>query len=354
MTSFVWWLPAEDGSEEREFIRQHLNRELGLVLLYGGDQPTRQLERYSKGLPILVATDSTDSRLFLLKKFPKKSVILFLIGDEKYDLKVNLRAIFSRRISHLVREYPLPSFGSFFRIPIVLVANLLAVLRFPRLLPDAFIALFKGIKMSFSQTLILSLTKLCDVKHIDLPLGYTNEFAENVSSFLNLGCSESLVESTASLIETQKQREVAFFFSGQSGQFDRKLMRKVFESKKIVIGPFYPGYMGKNSKLKDVVSNYCEGLRNAKYALCPAGNWSRESFRFFESLILGATPISSQYVLSDPLSKPIIRDSFGTWPQLSQVKLDAKSELLLESRRKELLEKWQGQISFVKGLTNSN
>lgn len=354
MTSFVWWVPAEDGSEEREFVRQYLNRELGLVLLYGGDQPTRQLERYSKGLPILVATDSTDSKLFLLRQFPRKSVILFLIGDEKYDLKVNLRAIFSRRISHLVREYPLPSFGSFFRIPIVLVANLLAVLRFPRLLPDAFIALFKGMKMSFSQTLILSLTKLCDVKHIDLPLGYTNEFAENVSGFFNLSRSESLVKSAASLIDTQKRLDVTFFFSGQTGQFDRKLMRKVFESKKIAIGPFYPGYMGKNSKLSDVVSNYCEGLRNAKYALCPAGNWSRESFRFFESLILGATPISSRYVLSDPLSKPIIRDSFGTWPQLSQVKLDAKSEQLLESRRKELLEKWQGQISFVKGLTNSN
>jgi len=353
VTSFVWWLPAEDGSEEREFVRQYLNRELGIVLLYGGDQPTRQLERYSKGLPILVATDSTDSKLFLLRQFPKKSVILFLIGDEKYDLKVNLRAIFSSRISHLVREYPLPSFGSIFRIPIVLVANLLAVLRFPRLLPDAFIALFKGIKMSLSQTLILSLTKLCDVKHINLPLGYTNEFAENVSSFLNLSRSESLVEGAASLIETQKRRDVTFFFSGQSGQFERKLMRKVFESKKIAIGPFYPGYMGKNSKLRDVVANYCEGLRNAKYALCPAGNWSRESFRFFESLILGATPISSRYVLSDPLSKPLSEDSFATWLQLNQMNLDSESELVLEKYRKVFLDKWKVQIHLVKELTNS-
>jgi hypothetical protein len=247
------------------------------------------------------------------------------MGDETYKLSVNLAAIFSHRVSHLIREYPLPKIKNFSRLPKTFIKNFFSVLRYPILFSESIIALIKGVKMTFSQGVILFCSKLYKVNVVHLPLGYTNEFAEFVSLNFRLKNKRPSILNKKDLVnENSRNRNNQLCFSGQEGQFDRRLMRAALSERRIEVGPFHKGYMGKGTNRGESVKKFCEGLQDSRYALCPAG-----------------TAPSSKF-------------SIQTWLDLDVDLLSSIPDSLLSEFRNEMLLDWRQKLDCVKTVMGLN
>lgn len=346
--SYGWWLPAEGGSSSGEYRREYFRRELHLTFRYGGNQLDYQLNRIKQGKLAIVATDATDSKIELLQMLPKRSVMLFLTGDETYKFWVMAKIARSERVRILVRDYPLPSMRNCMRIPLVVFFNLFVACRYPKLMKSFFESLVKGILMSIRQISIWTLCKFLRIRVMHLPLGYTDDFAERVAEIFSLGSESHLIDNQDLSVLEFSYRGHRPYFSGQLAQFDRRVIQKVNVDLGNSAINFYVGYMNFGKEKKFALDRYIKNLSKCKFSLCPAGNWSRETFRYFESMLLGAVPITAKYVLSDPIRNPRDVVRLGTWLSLKPKVLEKIEAQLLEQRLKEAKSEWQNKIMFLR------
>lgn len=127
------------------------------------------------------------------------------------------------------------------------------------------------------------------------PLGYSDRFAIELK---NLGL---LPDETFSLFEkeiyTKNRSRDLVSFIGQKGRWYRRLMVDYFER---IAGAstFKYGSFGGFTHLPET-TDYAFSILRSKFVVCPPGNVSSQSFRYYEAIALGAIPIVTEVSLQD-------------------------------------------------------
>lgn len=335
MPEVVWWTPAEEGKVEKEYFWPYLNRELEIQLLYGGDQKSRQIERIKSGKYGLVFVDSSIKTFDFLKSFPRNSLIVFFASDETYSLFQTFKILISKSVEIVIREYPARFNSNLISIPSNFL-KLVALTRRQNLeVSGLIVSCIAGCVLATKQTLMRLFARILRKRLIDCPLGYTGKFAEAYDKFNNLDSSKSIILNSIDSTKTPKKSQ-KLFFAGQRGSYERRIM--IRQALTEGYGPFdiFENFGGpittKGYELPGF--EYVKGLADAEYSLCPPGNYSAESFRYMESLLLYAYPLRPKFVLSDPL---FINNSKLSWPEFI-VNEESKRELFdpIYSARNEL------------------
>ena len=124
----------------------------------------------------------------------------------------------------------------------------------------------------------------------DLPLGYTNNFANKVSILANIPKGESLISnSSLEKIRSLRMQISAFSFLGQdSGRRREVFLSSLKKYKFVEILPFESGFGGNNL---DTDFTYLKLLLNSEFILVPPGHLNNSNHRYTESLICGALPV---------------------------------------------------------------
>jgi hypothetical protein len=302
-----WWLPNSDQISRREFSREFLRREIGIRLFSGEAECVHQLNRVRNGQKALVFVDSSVTDLRSLHCFPERSIILFILSDETYNLKLNLRALVNKRVFAIVRDYPLGKFIAIRNLPRMFLGKLIRTACHPSLLKLIPRAVASAFYMSLVQILFRYMSILNRKPVLEMPLGYDSGFCEQFVGFHELGMSESLLEYSAAPENYPNLLKKAnnFYFSGQRGTLDRRLMLMEARRVGIEIQSIHDSYqVGRSVESQNT---YFMGLRNSRFSLCPPGNYSHRTFRFCESLLLYSYPIVERFTLSDPLSEIYMR-----------------------------------------------
>jgi hypothetical protein len=296
-----WWLPSVDQSDRTEFSTEFLRREIGIRIFSGRSEIANQISRVTMGKKALVFTDSSVRNLKSLEIFPKNSVILFILSDETYNLKLNLRALMSSKTYAIIRDYPLGKLGAVLRLPIVLLSKLRRVRKYPSITGSMLKAMASGIYMTSAQLLFRSVSSLTRKRILEMDLGYGLGFCKRYVDFFELNETGSVFEHAIqrNSQDTFESKVRHVFFAGQKGKFDRRLFLSEVNSAGITIDCIHDTYeLGGSTENQD---KYFEGLRLSRFALCPAGNYSMRTFRYYESLIVGTYPLMERFTLSDPL-----------------------------------------------------
>jgi hypothetical protein len=303
----AWWIPAEKYELiENEHFWPYLNRELGIRLYFGGNQKVQQISKVKNGEYAIIFLDSSIDDLSFLDDFPERSVVVFLVSDETYNISLTIRLLNHRAVDCVYRDYPLGNLRSIVRYPKTIVVTLLQCFIFKIKLRTWFKSLFAGQIIIVRQAAMYFFSKIKSkpLKHI--PLGYTWGFAVHFAIDNSLENSESFISfSYRKLIQSElfpKNQES--YFSGQRGNFDRQAFLALAERSKLNIDKVYDSFGGPSAP-KDrerAEKSYYLGLKQSRFSLCPPGNYSSETFRFLESLLLQSVPLMSRGIISDPLS----------------------------------------------------
>jgi hypothetical protein len=217
---------------------------------------------------IVIGSKVSNYLLFLLK-FRKRIKIFIHLSDEKVRFSSFLFYLLLPRNSLIIRQY----FVDTYEIKIVIdyLKNIWAVnswLTMFKLIPHLIIGIWKLLKFL--------LLKILKINVLRLPLGYTDNFIDHVSS-LNLGLKMQKFE---------VPRWSNFF--GVSGNITRVIGIESLRDTEIRI--FKNLEWGGNKK--HLVSNYVNALLEGNLSFNPPGYRSTDSFRFYESLFLGNAPVN--------------------------------------------------------------
>ena len=343
-----WWIPAEDGGEEREYKWDYLNREYGIKLFYGKNQKKVQLENARRGKTTVIVMDNSVTSLDFLSDFPKRSVTALFVSDETYSAIKTCKLLRHPSIKIVFRDYPLQSIRGLFSYPKLFISSVTMLIKYERDVRAWFAAFVSGIAMMGKQVAMRSISKLSRKEIRHLPLGYTGNFASNYSESFSLNEKESLITHAIkgiASIEMLKKREETFF-AGQRGKFDRRVFLNSARSLKLNVTQVHETYGGpldveERSKAQ---KNYFYGLLNSRFSICPSGNYSVESFRYLESLLVQTLPIVPRTVLSDPL---YFNYSIETWGYQDAEWFRNFPEVLRISLIKQKLEKLDSRIKAI-------
>jgi hypothetical protein len=80
--------------------------------------------------------------------------------------------------------------------------------------------------------------------------------------------------------------------------------------KELILRKNYGGAIGIYGATLESGIESVQALMNSKFALCPPGNYSNNTFRIAESLICGAAPMFNQGSITDPISTYSYLDNF--------------------------------------------
>jgi hypothetical protein len=350
----AWWIPAEDGGPEREYFWPYLNRETGIRLYYGGDQASVQLSRIDDGENAIVFIDSSVNSYDFLEQFPTRSVVVFFVSDETYSAWATIRLLLKPSTLKVFRDYPIGNFSNLTHYPALLIQAIREEITV-KLPTKVFLRAFvSGIGILVKQVLMAIFSILTRKKLDWLPLGYTGSFSKIYAESFNLGKNVSILEYSIAVNfnNVKLKKKTKTFFSGQIGGFDRQAMINMAKLNGLFVGPLYPQFGGpSNSSLKKKAeSEYFLGLSGSKFSICPPGNYSAESFRYLESLILYSYPLLKTRVLSDPLSN--LNDAMSFEHYLSHGESIREESMELEIRKKLLdirdkLLRIRGELTFL-------
>ncbi len=262
-------------------------------------------ELIASGVKPVIQIGPSKQEVMDLTGFPKGSLIVQFHADETYLPKINYQIIRNPAVAMILRSYPIPKFKLFklFKSQYFGFMDLLDNFSISNFVE--FLKLFgAGIVMVKRQALIAILEKLYSKTSIPMPLGYTDMFAESFSKVNQVNERESLVDFALHKAPTNNKKfDIAFV--GQSGKLTRRVaiqaMREV-SNKKLTLRKNYGGAIGIYGATLESGIESVQALMNSKFALCPPGNYSNNTFRIAESLICGAAPMFNQGSITDPIS----------------------------------------------------
>lgn len=301
-----WWLPDTFQANRLLFENEFLRREFGLLIYSGVEEKELQLERARKSELAILLTDTSLPNLKALKNFPSQSIALFILSDETYKIVFNLRALLNRRVKFIVRNYPLPAWRGLFEIAqfsLDKTRRLRAYSYLWKLLP---FALFSGIYILASQVMLKSIAKIFKKQILEIPLGYESSFGRNYAANFNLDEGASLIDYALNAPNELFHKSVDISFLGQIGNLDRQMMLAEAESYGVGDPRDFRMKITKNrnyiqGRSQDAQQNYMQLILKSRFTLCPPGNYSGVTFRFYESLLSRSFPLQDYYVFSDPL-----------------------------------------------------
>jgi len=141
-------------------------------------------------------------------------------------------------------------------------------------------------------------------EYLNILIGYTNIFAVSLIETLEKGTTSADLSLFGLVSRTKfKFGPIDVTFAGQVGQVVREsAIRSLSRTPEAVV--ICRNSYGASNVFEDDVkkkgSEYIETLKNSKFVLCPPGNISGESYRIFETILMGRIPIAMEYVTSDP------------------------------------------------------
>ena len=297
-----------------------------------------------------------------LDSLPANSMIALLNSDEKYDSKLNAAILNSKVFKAIIRQYKVPKADNrgIFKALLIGLLESLKILSF--VTPKRFVGWsIEGLGMAKRQSKMVNEIKNSGKTIINVPLGYTDFFAETFLEKLKNTESMELLR-IESLLEIAVQRNFAskikknkFVFIGQLGHIVRQYAIEAlskFDLKVVVVRDGYGGVSNEENRKLRIGEEYVDGLMQSYVSVCPPGNISGNSYRIMESLICGAYPAVMSSVLSDPLfESPVIEVLPGrkphTWYRYLK-KLEKVSEAKLQLSVLENLHKFRDEIKVAK------
>lgn len=297
-------------------------REFGFEVSYPSfEAANRLLEKHV--IPIVEIRDGIQGYLQL----PESSIIALLNTDEKHDYEMFKSIIECDVFIGVIRQYKIHEkrnmhLSSVVFFGIVESLKILEVLTIKRTLGW----LIEGLQMRRRQIKIANLSKKTNKGIIEIPLGYTDYFAETFlgkisqRKIIDRNEKSSLLELAIKDLKFLNSIKVGkFVFIGQSGQIVRRHAieaLKNFTSTKIVVREGYGGVSSNENRKLRIGEEYVSGLMESKVSVCPPGNISGNSYRITESLICGSYPAVMSNVLCDPqFESPVIEVLQGRKPR---------------------------------------
>lgn len=248
------------------------------------------------------------NELNYLNQFVGEKFWVYLYGDETFSPIRNFVILQNKHVKGVIRPYPLPQ-GGYWPTQLKWFRNSL------RLLKTKKSTFFKVITlMTYGQAIVSrqffskTLHRIFNKRNINSIPGYTNLFAESIlRKFSNQMSNPSLTQiCRTNITETSESRPWPLSFVGQTGNVSRESAIMTAKSCqgsrnfKCVTREKFGGTKGSYNASNASADEYVEILSRSKFSLCPGGNYSTATFRFLESIILGAIPIISLDSPTDP------------------------------------------------------
>jgi hypothetical protein len=345
----AWWLPSKNQDTRLKFENEYIRREFGLTLFSGIEEKEKQLNTAKNGKYALVFVDTSVNSLKILDDFPERSVIVFIVSDETYKLVFNLRILLNPRIAMTVRDYPIGKIWNILKTPRLYIRKIRRLKNIPNLVSLSGITIVSGLYLWFSQFAMSIFSKIFRKRIYSIPLGYDSGFAILYGECFDLDSNESLLDFAMNTNPGNFRKEIDLLFFGQKGKLDRQLLIKEAES--IASDSQHQILIEKNDNYNvgrsiDNQKKYFELLVKTRYSLCPPGNYSGETFRYYESLLTFAYPLQDEFIFSDPLSKSFMNCLWTNTKILIDASFASDSlDIVLEVSEK--LQNWKDQVSFV-------
>lgn len=241
------------------------------------------------------------SELKYFNQFARKKFWIYLYGDETFSPIRNFVILRNKYVKGVIRPYPLPK-GRYWPTQLKWFRNSLRLLKTKKSI------FFKAITLIVYGQVIVSrqffskmLHRLFNKRNINSIPGYTNLFAESfLRKFSHQLSNPSLTQiGRSNITETSESRCWPLSFVGQTGNVSREsaiITAKSCQGSKnfkCVTREKFGGTRGSYNASNATADEYLEILFRSKFSLCPGGNYSTATFRFLESIILGAIPIVS-------------------------------------------------------------
>jgi hypothetical protein len=261
-------------------------------------------------------------------KLSKKSSVSVVIGSNEYydfsrlSLLNDLESIKCAFIQYLpigerIRAQTLLSF----------------VLRMPKVLLQR--DFYGTAKLGFKNYRSVE-TRRFNIPVYNFPLGYTERFARELNDLGILQTGGSLFHGDH--LSNFSERVTLSFF-GQKGTWFRRLMVNYFHSQPNFAKETYSSFGGFTNLPES--TGYCQLILQSRFVICPPGNCSSQSFRYYEAIALGAIPVLAETSIQDwnafdywPSNKSWKNSNFvEVWKALSSLSQDALEELSMELRK---------------------
>ena len=271
-------------------IQEFFVRELGLV----GKKIDHRKERPLPENSLIYCHDIShwQKRLELSDKF---SVSVILVGNENYDVNKWEPINEYESIKCAFLQYFPKTQSSHFRPILEFIANSINVV----------------FQKSFWAVTLNGYLKHRAVKRLKFrfpvhpfPLGYTDRF---VLELQKLGlCNANSKSLFGALIAPLPSEAGGISFFGQKGSWYRRHMVEQFERSARASVQRYDSFGGDTQPVTS--TQYVNSILNSRFVLCPPGNVSSQSFRYYEAIALGAIPIITEISVQD-------WNSQDYWPQ---------------------------------------
>jgi hypothetical protein len=258
----------------------------------------------ASGVKPVIQIGPSEQETLDLKGFPKGSLIVQFHADETYLPRINYQIIRNPAVAMILRSYPIPKFKmlKLFKSQYFGFIDLLDNFSLKNFFE--FLKLFgAGIVMVKRQVFIAILERIYSKISIPMPLGYNDLFAESYCKVNQINENLSLVDFALNRVTT-KNKKFDIAFVGQSGQLTRRVAIQAMSqvsSKELILRKNYGGAIGIYGATLESGIESVQGLMNSKFALCPPGNYSNNTFRIAESLICGTAPMFNQGSITDPI-----------------------------------------------------
>lgn len=286
---------------EHEFWRREFQSD---VSMKNENYLDKAMELIASGEKPVIQIGPTKQEALDLMGFPKGSLIVQFHADETYLPKINYQIIRNPAISIILRSYPIPKFilSKFFKSQYFGFQDLMDNFSVKNLFE--FLKLVgAGIIMVKRQLIIAVLERLYSKVSVPMPLGYNDLFAESYAKVNEVKEKSSLIHFALNRVPAyNKKIEVAFV--GQLGKLTRRVAIEAIRDispKELIIRKNYGGAIGIYGATLESGIESVHALMNSKFALCPPGNYSNNTFRIAESLICGAAPMFNMGSITDPI-----------------------------------------------------
>ncbi len=257
---------------------------------------------------ILAHTYRDPDDVRVLRDFPDASVALLIESDETYDPKLAYAVRQTPAVAQVLRNYPVHPQSSR-RNARTLRYGTQEVLDAPLgSWPSGVRAIAAGLVMTHRHARLRRLYGHRTRVGGGLPLGYTDMFVQG----LQLAAARGVIPdppSKGSLLpylsglrrELSARKSISLCFVGQRGRFQRAAGIDRASQFGWDVGPIRSGFEAAGQDRAEASFEYIRSLVDSRFALCPPGNYSGDSFRLTEAVLLGCVPVEVGHTLSDPL-----------------------------------------------------
>jgi len=259
-----------------------LERELNLTFEF-----TDPLEVSNESYVRAILTEDILKWENVLANFPRRSIAIFLVGNEFYNTEIFKELDRFESISVAFVQY-LPNAKSKFPIKFIYWT----LIKTPSICRES--SFWKTLKTAFETYLRMKKLKLKTKTYL-LPLGYTNRFIDELSLLIGMTKGVSVLEGSPK-VNGQKIRESSIFFMGQRGSW---LRRKIVNDFRIEKEAKIFDYGGWGGGKKSNSTAYIQLLLTQKYCLCPPGNLANDTPRYYEAISLGSLPLLTRVSIQD-------------------------------------------------------